>query len=67
MSEKVAEDGAVEAGNTRDIGDVSPKLRREKTHLVDGDLVVVGELVECEEGSDNDLIGRISIGSGGRS
>ena len=65
MCEKVAKDGPVEAGNTRDSGDECPKFRREETHFVDGDMVVVGELVECQEGSDNDLMRRIKIGSGG--
>ena len=55
LCEKVAEDGAVEAGNTRGSGDESLKIRREETELIDGAVVVVGELVKGEEGSDNDL------------
>ena len=55
----------VEAGNTRESGDEVLEIRREETELIDGAIVVAGELVECEEGSDNDLRSRIIIGFGG--
>ena len=59
LCEKVVEDSAVEVENTRDSGDESLEIRREEIKLIDGAIVAVGELVESEEGSDNDL--RVSI------
>ena len=55
LSEKVEEDSAVEACNTRRSGNESLKLRREEIELIDGDIIVVGELVEGEYGSNDDL------------
>ena len=62
MWENVAEDGAVEAGNTRGSGDESLEIRRQDNNFVDRVIVVVRKLVECEKGSDNDLRVSIRIG-----
>ncbi len=65
LCENVAEDGVVEAGNTRGSGDESLEIRRENNNFVDRVIVVVRKLVECEKGSDNDLKVSILLGARG--